>query len=106
MLSAECCVLWLRRDLPDNTLAVGSAVPGCAVEVPGRVNQYATEWIPAIATEGEVVKRAIAPTAVGSCQLENRTRCVLSSASGRTVEIAGGIDSERVLGTEGVKGVK
>ena len=53
----------LRRDLPDDTVAIGSAVVGGAVEIAVRVKCHVADRLPPVVAASKVVQRGVCPTA-------------------------------------------
>ena|SRR5208283_3388673 len=53
----------LRRNLPDNTVAIGSAVVGGAVEIAFRVKCHVADRLRPVVAASKVVQRGVCPTA-------------------------------------------
>src|ERR1035437_3762192 len=99
----------LRRDLPDNTAAIGAAgkprcnaaVKRCAVHIAIRVQSRAANRIGTIGAEmaSKVMEVGIGPAAAAWCQLEPRAVPEGTMRGDCTVKIPCGIHSEITLGS-------
>src|ERR1022692_2440434 len=88
----------LRRDFPDNTVAMGSTLRRGAVQIATRVNQRTPVRSSSVGTAAKVVKVGLRPTTAGRRQLENRT-CSVGAIFGRgAVQIACRVHHQAVIG--------
>ena len=97
----------LRRDLPHDAEAIGTAKVGRAIKIALGVEYHIADGKAAIVAAGEVVQVGKVPTAVRRRQFENKALVIGAAGRVRAVDISGCIESRAAKRpVKSIKGVK